>query len=142
MKTKTVLLMSLLFSHALAFAHGEDKPGPHGGYIRMPGAFHTELVPDGQNQFKVYLLDLHWKNPTVAHSSLKVTHQGKGATEAKCEAQKSFFLCRFEKGADLTRGRLVVEARREKQVGGLVTYDLPLHLGAPSSTEHEHGEKK
>lgn len=141
MKTKkSILVVSLLFSQSLAFAHGEDKLGPHGGYIRMPGAFHTELVPDGQNQLKVYLLDLHWKNPTVAHSSLKITHQDKSATEAKCEAQKAAFVCRFEKGADLTRGRLVVEASREKQVGGLVTYDLPLRLGGHSKTEH--GEKK
>lgn len=37
----SILFLALTFE---LFAHGEDHPGPHGGRIQMPGAFHTELI--------------------------------------------------------------------------------------------------
>lgn len=131
------LKMTIAFSTAwaaflassLAFAHGEDKPGPHGGFIRMPGVFHTELLPDGANVLKVYLLDVNWKNPSVKDSSLKIRY-GKKGEFAKCEVREQlFYSCRFSSKVDLTKkGLLTVSSMREKSKGNDVTYPLPLKL--------------
>ena len=55
---KYLILFASIWTATNAFAHGEDKAGPHGGFIRMPGAYHTEVVPVSKNQAKVYLLDM------------------------------------------------------------------------------------
>ena len=54
-----------------AFAHGENVLGPNGGHIRMPGAFHTELVQTSDQGFKVFLLDVDWKNPVTSNSAVE-----------------------------------------------------------------------
>lgn len=124
----------------LVWAHGDDKPGPHGGFIKMPGAFHTELKPQGKSKLQVYLLDIDWKNPSVKDSDLKVTHEtGQQSVEARCRVEKLSYICHFPEKIDLTqKGRLQVEATREKQKGNEVTYDLPLSLpqAAPSHQHH------
>ena len=114
---------------ALAHGHGEDKPGPHGGFIRMPGAFHTELVQDSANKLKVYLLDINWQNPSIKEGSVEVRYGKKGET-AKCRVTEGiFYLCTFSKKIDLSKkGSLEVLAKRENIQGNLVTYPLPLRL--------------
>jgi len=137
---KLLFTLGLFFLPTLpAFAHGEDKPGPNGGFIRMPGAFHTELVPEGPSNFKVYLLDLNWKNPSVNDSSVKIRHGAKGES-AKCEKGNGlFYSCTFSKKVDLGKqGVLVVQSRREKQNGVKVEYELPLKL---YPVNEGHGDK-
>lgn len=124
-----ILICSLLLTSGFAFAHGEDKYGPHGGFIRMPGAFHTELVPVGKNKLKVFLLDIQWKNPSVVKSSVEISFKGNSATKAKCEVQENYYQCDFPNTIDLTKkGELKVVAQREEQKGMEVSYPLPLKL--------------
>jgi hypothetical protein len=114
--------MILSFLIALhAFAHGEDKPGPHGGRISMPGAFHIEIVPESSRVFKVYLLDVEWKNPTLKESSITMTHDNQPAI---CKPKKDFYRCEFSRPAN--SGTLTVTASRENQSGAPMTYKLPL----------------
>jgi hypothetical protein len=121
-----VLVISLLISN-LAVAHGEDVYGPHKGFVRMPGAFHTELVPNGENILKVYLLDIQWKNPSVSNSKLQIKYNGK--INAECQIQDDFYNCVFPKSVNLTKkGELKVTAERENQKGMEVSYKLPLKL--------------
>lgn len=124
---KYALLLLTLFSYQ-AWGHGEDKPGPNNGFIRMPGAFHTEVVPIGTNQMKVFLLDINWKNPSVKDSALNLIHQGKTKVKASCEIKDIlYYLCSFPKNVDLAiKGKLSVNSQRESQKGNEVSYDLPL----------------
>lgn len=116
-----------LFVSSFAFGHGEDKLGPHKGFVRMPGAYHTEIVPDGKNKLKVFLLDIHWKNPSVVKSKLEIKYNDK--VDAKCKIQDNFYVCVFPKSVDLTKaGELIVTAEREEQKGQEVLYQLPLKL--------------
>lgn len=116
-------------------AHGEDRLGPNGGYIKMPGAFHTELVPAGKNAFKVYLLDIKWKNASTQNSTVVLSFNSAVKVEAKCEVEKNFYLCNFDPKLDLTKkGELVIQAKREGQVGNEARYLLPLTL--ESKTDH------
>lgn len=125
-----IVLGGMNFAHA----HGEDKPGPHGGEVRMPGAFHVELTVRGKHQVRVYLLDMDWANPSVVDSKVEVSHllskSGKTKRQhAKCLKKNNFYLCRFLKEVDLTKeGSLQVTAQREKQKGNAVTYELPLRF--------------
>lgn len=123
------LIVISLFSIA-AFCHGEDKPGPHGGFIRMPGAFHIEVIPVKKNTLKVYLLDLRWKNPTVENSSLVVSLNREKFQKAKCEITKNqFYFCSFSKKIKFNEfGRLIIKAKRDGQMGNEVYFDLPLKL--------------
>ena len=121
-----LLALPLLYG-SFSFGHGEDQEGPHKGFIRMPGAFHTELVPEGKNKLDVYLLDLQWKNPSVKKSNLIILLNDK--TEAKCKVKRNFYECTFPKTIDLAKkGILKVTAVREEQKGMEVTYPLPLRL--------------
>ncbi len=123
------LLMTLILGEGVVYAHGEDKLGPNGGFIRMPGAFHTEVLPLGANKLKVYLLDINWENPSVLNSSLSVSLRSKKTSQAKCEVQENYYLCEFPMEVNLTkRGELSVEAQRENQKGNMVSYELPLKL--------------
>ena len=119
-----------MFLTSQSNAHGEDKYGPHKGFVRMPGAFHTELVLNGKNKLKVYLLDIEWKNPTVKKSNLDVTYNDQ--TKGKCKPQKDYFSCEFPKAIDLTKkGELKIVAMRNDQKGADAMYSLPLKLEVP-----------
>lgn len=123
-------ILVLTLGAQFAAAHGEDKPGPNGGFIRMPGAFHTEVIAMEPSRLKVYLLDINWKNPTVKESSLKVTHTGSKSSQT-CKSESNFFVCQFPKNVDLnSKGELVVEAVRANQKGLPAKYELPLKFQA------------
>lgn len=122
------VIISLFFA-LNAFAHGEDKPGPSGGFIRMPGAFHTELVPDSKGQsFQVYLLDINFKNPTVKDSSVEMQLEQKDnkIINFNCSTMgDNHFFCKPKKKYLSTEGKLILKVKREKATGQ-AEYKLPL----------------
>lgn len=124
---KLALVTSLFLGKAVAFAHGENKPGPHGGEIRMPGAFHTEVVLVTANKLKIYLLDINWKNSTVTNSSVDANFSGHHKSQAVCEKDKDAFLCSFDESVNLKhQGTLVIKAIHNNQKGNAVEYKTPL----------------
>lgn len=141
----------ILSNAATAFAHGEDRLGPHKGYVRMPSNYHTEVLTAGSNRLKVYLLDISWRNPSVKDSSVQIMHRSSTAaaknTPAQCEIKGSYYLCTFPRGINLRRaGTLVVNSQREGQKGIEVSYALPLRLekstpppAVPPAGADEHG---
>lgn len=134
------LVFALSLPALLAWGHGEDKPGPNNGFIRMPGAYHTEIVPVGTNKMNVFLLDISWKNPSVKNSSLSITHQSKTKVKADCEVKDSrYYLCSFPKSVDITKkGKLIVNSQREGQKGMEVSYDLPLKFESIDDSHEGH----
>lgn len=116
-----------VFVGVTAFAHGEDRPGPHGGEIRMPGGFHTELVAVGPKRLRIYLLDIHLSRPSVADSSVEASFAGPEKVEARCRKEKDSFLCSFDGNVNLEKsGEITVVATREKQKGSAAKYKTPL----------------
>ena len=107
---------------SVALSHGGDKPGPHGGFIEMPGAFHTEVVPEEGNSFKVYLIDINFENPTVE----AWLENGKKKDVLACTAKEDHFQC-APKSPVGKATKLVVKAKREQAEGNEATYKLPLH---------------
>ena len=137
------VIFTLLFSSAFAAAHGEDRPGPNGGYIRMPGAYHTEVVVTEPHRLKVYLLDINWKNPTVKESGVKVSIASAKPASTDCIAAKDHFVCELPKNVNLqSTGTLNLISTRAKQKGAGATYALPLSFGAaaaePAKDEHHN----
>ncbi len=125
-------LLKFLFVFFLAFnaySHGEDKSGPHQGFVRMPGAFHIEVVPISKNKIKIYLLDIDWKNPSVKRSSMEVTLKTGKDYRATCKVIKKYFECAFLESINLKdTGQLIVLATREGRKGSEALYSLPLKL--------------
>jgi len=119
---KNLIIGLMILTGIQVWAHGEDKPGPHGGFISMPGAFHVELVPISDRELKVYLLDMHWKNPTIKNSTVEISME---STSATCAAKKDHFVCQFSTVLRKA-GELKVNATREMQIGNTVKYALPL----------------
>lgn len=137
------ILLSMAFSSLLlapsSWGHGEDKLGPNGGYIRMPSNFHTEIVPKGDSQFQVYLLDIQFANPTVDKSQLKVLQKVKGQEyPVTCQVAGTLYSCTLAKGQTLKAGELVIESERMGQRGVAVTYPLPLTLVKKETGHHHH----
>ncbi len=118
-----------LLNPMISLAHGENKPGPNGGYIKMPGGFHTELVWESQKaaNFKIYLMDLSFQNATVEQSQVSaIFTQGALTKEAICKPEKNFFSCRLEGVKDFTDGTLTVKAKRLGSGAGPAVYKFPL----------------
>lgn len=128
-------LLMIQFFQIDAFAHGEEKPGPHGGFVRMPGAFHTEVVKDKKG-YRIYLLDINWQNPSVREASVSASIEfKKKITKLSCSKQTDFFLCQSK---SLDAGTLNITSTREGQVGGVSTYSLPLKFETPMNEMPEH----
>ncbi|MDX9730993.1 MAG: hypothetical protein RBT63_04420 [Bdellovibrionales bacterium] len=150
---KGILLSGFVVLLALgsdAFAHGEDAPGPHGGEIRMPGAFHTELKQAGR-EFEVYLLDMQFKDATVRDGSveLNIERAASGGKVSKfsfaCNPMLGkaphFHCISTDTGYKPVDGdRLLLKARRGRAVGTVAEYKLPLLSAGGSATQrHDHG---
>ena len=126
MTLKTLTFITILFSCLHLWAHGEDEPGPHGGHIKMPGAFHTELVVESPQAVRFYLIDLSFQNPTVKDSTIVASFRNaKAIIPLNCAAEKEFFICRSEKKLP-PQGELSVKATRNKAVGNEVVYKFPV----------------
>lgn len=126
---KYIFIMSI-FLTKLSWGHGEDKPGPNGGYIRMPGAYHTEVLIQN-SVLKIYLLDINWKNPTVNQSSAEAYLKNKETSiSLKCDKKANYFECAIDKNMDINSGTLELKTKREGQVGNVAVYDLPLSFSA------------
>ncbi|MEQ1722148.1 MAG: hypothetical protein ABL930_03170 [Pseudobdellovibrio sp.] len=126
---KAVLFFATtLLSGILAFAHGEDKPGPNGGHIKMPANFHTEVIADKDGSFHIYLLDMQFKNPTVKNSEIKAyVINGKKKTSLKCSVMgENHFNCKGRKPVK-SANSLVIKAKREGTWASMdAKYSLPL----------------
>lgn len=109
-------------------AHGTSDPGPHGGEIRMPGAFHVEVAAE-QERLRVYLLDMQFEQPRVKNSSVEATLERDGeTTRLSCTQADDIraFKCSLPAEASLDEGTLVVEASRDGLPAEPARYDLPL----------------
>ena len=122
---------------ALGWSHGEDQPGPHGGVVRMPGAFHTEVLPLSENSIAVYLLDIQFKNPTRVDSSVEATAaSGTGEQSLSCAPKGDRFECSLPGGATLSSGELFLRAIRNGVQGAQIEYALPLVRRNSGFDEH------
>lgn len=143
MNYKNFFLAALAFAPLFAGAHGDDKPGPHGGNVAMPGAFHTELILDKDQSAHIYLTDMSFKNPTTKDSSVKVfVRNNKTEVPFTCSIMDDHYHCIPTKKYPL-KGELVILAVREKAVGNEAVYKLPLKFAKPegkkdSAAEHAH----
>ncbi len=137
---KLLLTLILLSVSLNTFAHGEDKPGPNGGYLKMPGGFHTEAVPQKDGSLKVYLLDIEFKNPTVKNSKISATLSNGTPKTLDCTAKRDHFICKTSK-AELNKGTLTIVAERNTVKGAEAIYSLPFSLTKTSSEvkEEDHG---
>lgn len=116
-------LLFTLIAGLNAGAHGEDKPGPHGGQIRMPGAFHTEVIAHS-NGYQIYLLDINFEKPTVKNSNVKASIKSAGKVDQlKCETHPDHFFCKFS--GPSPSGTLVIESTRESAKGNAAQYNIP-----------------
>lgn len=127
MNFKIVTLLSVLFISNNLFAHGMNKHGPHGGFINMPGAFHTELVDKGQ-QMHVYLIDMSFKNPTVTDSSVAITYKGSKETKVACTKEKDYFVCEKPSEGLKNIDEISISAIRNNNKARDAVYKVPLKL--------------
>lgn len=123
---KKMIVIFMFFACSFGLSHGGDEPGPHGGFIEMPGAFHTEVVPVSDGVFNVYLLDMEFKNPSVKNSEVQAwLRSGKKKTALDCTAQKTYFHC-VSADKKLQGKELIIKAKREEMRGNEALYKLPL----------------
>jgi len=136
----SIILMVMALLARGALAHGEDKAGPHGGFIRMPGAFHIEVLHDSaSSRILIYLLDMEWRNPTISNSTASAKLKKKGKVQPlKCQSKDLYFECLLPQGENLSKGQLEILAKREMQQGNVAIYQLPLKLDGSDAKTNEH----
>lgn len=134
---KFFMLVAFLMTGLKVFAHGENKPGPHGGNVLMPGPFHTELLLVAEVA-TVWLLDMAFKNPTTENSQVTLTANNKDqSVSAECTNKKIFFECRFpQKISDYPW--IKIKAVRKGVKGKEALYSLPLMFTGPASSPEDH----
>jgi hypothetical protein len=120
------LLVTFCFAH-MALAHQMDKLGPHGGFIKMPGAYHMELIETAES-LKVYLLDMNFKDAVTANSSVSIVYSGTKQSQTNCTAQDNHFICLKPKEGLNQFKFVLISSTRNKIKGGVARYDLPLKL--------------
>lgn len=128
---KNLIMLFVLLSSSKIFAHGEDKLGPHNGFIRMPGTYHTELVPKSNSSFDIYLLDLRNQNAITDNSKvdLKIrTSQGK--ISFNCATKEDHFSCLSTATLMAGHGIELILNSTRKGIKGTseAIYKLPLAL--------------
>ncbi len=121
------LLICILLLPVSAFSMGGDKAGPNGGFIKMPGAFHVELIDKGE-EYQIYLLDISMKNPTTLNSSVSIRINKDNSMKIICQATKTYFLCPKPKKDLNELKELMVDSMRNKIRGGTAHYKIPLEL--------------
>lgn len=130
MKTKHSILFFCAFLTPLVLvAHGMDAPGPHKGAIQMPGPFHTEVTKIKEGKFRVYLLDMEFRNPRIKDSSVEAIVVGKTATKLDCQPDDydlSFVCTGYP--TSVKSGQLHIKAKRAGAIGNTAVYDLPLKI--------------
>lgn len=127
------LILTLIYLHVCA--HGEGKPGPHGGFIRMPGPFHTEVVKESGG-YRVFLLDIDWKNPSVLASSVSAfIESDRTKTNLICTKKSDSYFC---KSFHPQKGILHINAKRNGQSGTIASYKLPLKFEIPQNEMPDH----
>ncbi|MGE5085234.1 MAG: hypothetical protein ACM3MG_02975 [Bacillota bacterium] len=134
----TKIFFAALFislSPLAVFAHGDEKPGPHGGHVRMPGSFHTEMEIDSVQGAHIYLLDINFNNPTIKDSSVEAKFYPKDKSPVvayKCGLMGGDHFHCIPQGKIQGAGQLKIKAVRENIIGNEVIYDLPLKPFADS----------
>jgi hypothetical protein len=110
----------------LCYGHGMNHAGPHGGEIRMPGIFHTEVLWDEAKEVRAYLLDGEIQHAVTERSKVSAFIKREAQKlEMKCEAKKDYFGCRPASGVELKPGdKVVIEANRQGQ-SGVAIYTFP-----------------
>ena len=129
MKLFLLVLLSNIIISTSAFAHGEDKYGPNKGFIKMPGAFHTEVVPSTDGSYLVYLVDFYNKNPTVKDSTVEfqVKNDDKVITFDCKIVNNTYYKCTTNEKIK-ANGQIILTAKRLGSQGRPAIYDLPLKL--------------
>lgn len=126
----SLTLAAVLVAPVAAGAHGTDKPGPHGGEIRMPGAFHVEVVAKAEAEaLRLYLLNMQFEQPQISDSSVRVVLEQQGETvELDCSIADGAkaFTCPLPNDASLQRGTMKVDATRVGKPASTARYELPL----------------
>lgn len=126
MKARYIVAAVALVFVGSVLRRGSYERGPNGGYVEKPGAFHTELVPQKSGEYRVYLTDTKFKNPTVANSEVKMwLGSGKEKIDFSCKAESDSFLCSTE-AKIFEAGELTVLAKRDGRQGAETIYRFPL----------------
>jgi len=129
MKSTILMTLTILLISMKTFSHGENMFGPHQGYIRMPGAFHVELVPKKDDIFFIYLMDVNNKNPVTKDSSVDFTYKFNNKSSAfSCTTMHDHFVCTKPGQLNFKVGQLLIKASRLGKPGGFAIYQLPLML--------------
>ena len=120
------LLMTCLFS-SNSFAHGMNKPGVNNGYVRMPGAYHVELVPISEG-FRVYFQDIQFKSISTKDATLNLVVKAQTSATIGCKKEEAnTFVCPVEKAALKGATELVLESSiNNGKTKGSSVYKYPL----------------
>lgn len=120
------LILATLLSQS-AFAHGMNKAGPNGGYVRMPGNYHVELVSKDKAVI-VYFLDMMFKPIAIDQASVKLSLKGDKSFKTDCVKEAASFKCDLKNESLKNYKEATLESTRDGKAIATSTYKLPLNF--------------
>lgn len=127
MKASFVTLLLTAFLSQGVFAHGMNKAGPNGGYVRMPGNYHVELVPQ-EKAIIVYFLDMMFKPVSIDRASVKLTLKGAKSFKTDCTKEAMSFKCELRNELLKNYKEAILESTRDGKAVATSLYKLPLNF--------------
>lgn len=125
MKASFVTILMALSLSQNAFAHGMNKAGPNGGYIRMPGNYHVELVSK-EKSLDVHFSDMMFKPISIDQGSTTLSLNGAKSFKTTCEKVAAAFKCDLKNESLKNYKEVVLETSRDGKAIAKSTYKLPL----------------
>lgn len=108
-------------------AQDSNSLGPHGGYLKTLGDFHSELVLNAQKGAVVYLLNREDKNPISDKASVYfLLRSGRFEANYYCAPKEDHFECRMPKPLDRKPGDIVTIKAMRKGKTDHFRYEFPL----------------
>lgn len=127
MKASFVTLILTTLLSQTVFAHGMNKAGPNGGYVRMPGNYHVELVSkEKEKAVIVYFLDMMFKPIAIGQASVKLSLKGDKSFKTDCVKEAASFKCDLKNESLKNYKEVTLESTRDGKAIATSTYKLPL----------------
>ena len=125
MKASFVTLLLITLLSQTAFAHGMNKAGPNGGYIRMPGNYHVELISK-EKAITVYFLDMMFRPISIDQAGVTLSLNGAKSFKTTCVKEAVSFVCNLGNESLKNYKEVVLETTKDGKAIAKSTYKLPL----------------
>ena len=98
---RLLVALSLVVLPSAEISLAADSHGPRAGYVAKGGDYFSEIVVDGSEGYRVYIMDSQWRDIDASGGKLIGNLNGPGSKTASltCGHEENAFYCRYPAAA-------------------------------------------